>query len=609
MALMTIYRSEAELTTVHIGDTTVYRGVVMASDKVSAKFDSPVSIAFLRGDYIIHNGQQYRLDRVPELQKSSSFTFSYSAEFEHVSYRLYDRLMRHLDSLTFSFFATPATILQLIVDNINVIDPGWTIAAVDNGTEGKLLQFNGMDCMSALSYAAKEFDLEFSFSGKAVSLIKSIGAAIEGLTLSYGQGNGLYTLTRKNTESRIFTRFVAIGGSQNLPEGYRGGIGHLSFDGGGYIDRNTGIYGIVEMRVPLEHIFPKRTATITATPSSTEVIDTTINFNLGEHLIKGQSKILFKSGDLAGNEFEIVGYDHATKKIRFEINKDEDGYQLPNSIVKPEVGDLYTFIGIPMPESYVDSSEDELFEALSDYADIHQDQLNAYDLAIDEEFIRQNGWSGMIWAGDRVHTEDDDLNLDALLRIQEISYPLSNPARITAVLSDQVIYTVAEKIIKSQVEVRHEITNLSKTYIESQRIAGIRRQQLQDLVFDTDGYFDAGNIKPLSINTSMLTVGAKSQQFQIPNITFDPNYQGNPSKFTSTAGTLVHFAMLDSAVKTWSIPASSFTGLVGSSAYYIYAKCQVVGAGGTILLSEDQIQVGDDPNYYHFLIGVLHSEI
>ena len=33
------------------------------------------------------------------------------------------------------------------------------------------------------------------------------------------------------------------------------------------------------------------------------------------------------------------------------------------------------------------------------------------------------------------------------------------------------------------------------------------------MVYDTDGFFDVDNIRPNSIDTNMLTVGSKSQQF------------------------------------------------------------------------------------------------
>ena len=62
---------------------------------------------------------------------------------------------------------------------------------------------------------------------------------------------------------------------------------------------------------------------------------------------------------------------------------------------------------------------------------------------------------------------------------------------------------------------------------------------LRDRVFDTYGYFDNTNLRPNSIETLYLSVGAKSSNFiLLANII--PNYEGDPNKIALTDGILVH---------------------------------------------------------------------
>jgi hypothetical protein len=69
--------------------------------------------------------------------------------FEGVLYKLYDKKLRHLGSRTFQFYGNLARLAQLIVDNINEIDPGWTVGPCDDVPE-KIIEFSGHTCRTAL---------------------------------------------------------------------------------------------------------------------------------------------------------------------------------------------------------------------------------------------------------------------------------------------------------------------------------------------------------------------------------------------------------------------------------------------------------------------------
>ena len=134
-------------------------------------------------------------------------------------------------------------------------------------------------------------------------------------------------------------------------------------------------------------------------------------------------------------------------------------------------------------------------------------------------------------------------------------------------------------------------------------------QELLNMVFDPEGDYYSEKIKPLSIETQMLSVGAKSTQFTLQNITFQPNYGGNPNSLYVSSGTLVHYAIEPDALKLWALSSATFTNLTSATAYYIYAKCPKNGDSGTIVLSATAKTVEAEAGYYNFLVGVLNSVV
>ena len=76
-------------------------------------------------------------------------------------------------------------------------------------------------------------------------------------------------------------------------------------------------------------------------------------------------------------------------------------------------------------------------------------------------------------------------------------------------------------------------------------------QEVLASVFDPEGNYYSDKIKPLSIETTMLAVGAKSMQFVLQNTLIQANYEGirTPLMLPGDAGTLRNFrkyALLES---------------------------------------------------------------
>jgi len=126
------------------------------------------------------------------------------------------------------------------------------------------------------------------------------------------------------------------------------------------------------------------------------------------------------------------------------------------------------------------------------------------------------------------------------------------------------------------------------------------------MVFDPEGDYYSEKIKPLSIETSMLAVGAKSQQFVLKNVTFEPNYIGSYIYLRVSAGTLEHYAISEEGVVVWNLTATTIT-LDTSSAYYIYARCNKSDNTAAWFISTLQFGVEEIAGRYIFLIGTVSS--
>ena len=131
------------------------------------------------------------------------------------------------------------------------------------------------------------------------------------------------------------------------------------------------------------------------------------------------------------------------------------------------------------------------------------------------------------------------------------------------------------RVLSNQLELQNSIA--IERFDRSVQYNHVRRnlrniEELKDVIFDPDGYFDTDKIKPLSIETGMLSIGTKGQQFIIRNLLIEANFDSNPNKIKCGNGTLVHFTLGDS-VKEWNLTENIAVLNATKTYYYIYAKC------------------------------------
>jgi hypothetical protein len=205
---------------------------------------------------------------------------------------------------------------------------------------------------------------------------------------------------------------------------------------------------------------------------------------------------------------------------------------------------------------------------------------------------------------------DADLGIDEQIRIVKLQKGIRDGYNIQIELSNTVSRSTLQRIAGEIREINNQVVVSNQANKQRGIEAYQRTRELQQMVFDPDGYFDTDNIRPLSIQTGMLSVGAKSQQYQLSNL-LQPNYNGNPQSMYWSAGLLTHFSLLGDQVKEWVIASGNITitGDNQTRALYIYARCSRSGSTGDIYLSENAFKFDSDTTYWYFLVGILHTPV
>jgi len=613
---------------------------LLSDDIVNISVQSATAMQFVLGDTIEVYGKTYTLNQLPTIKKTGKRKFNYDLIFEGVQYELLDaQFLLPDNTVGDSFTGNLFSFLQILASNANRVFPGkWTFEEYPAETEYKTLTFTGDNCLSVLQRLCEEYGQEFEIiqtNGIRILNIKKAGKSFP-FTFRYGRTGGLYEVNRQNINSKnVVTRLFVYGGSNNVQNNYltARGSNKLCLPGKNkntsYIQEDEPIlnYGIKENTKIFDNIFPNRYGKVTSKGSNFYAfVDNTMDFDLNEiesdglttkWLIAGvPAKVHFNTGNLAGYEFDVHKYDHATKTIELIPFTDENGMKFPSETsaafqFAPE--DEYFFIDINLPQSYIEKAEAKLeAEATEYYAQNSQPQVQ-YGLTIDENFIKQFDGNltvvNLFAAGDYIPVQDTDIGVDKSVRITGFTRDLLKPYKYAITLGDAVTKSAYVRMIAEQNETGRiiEINNLANP-------ANARRnwrasQEVLSMVFDAEGDYYSDKIKPLSIETTMLQVGAKSMQFVLQNVIFEPNYQGNPNYVRVSSGNLIHYT-IEETIRNWTIAAAEFSQLVSNTAYYIYARCQQSGNdAGNIILDTTQRKVNHESGYYTFLIGVLNSSI
>lgn len=618
-----------------------------AEDTVSITVVSPFPQTYGIGDKITIFGRDYKLNRLPKVKKTGMHEFQYELEFEGIQYDLFrvtydvtiDTTTNELqdvqgDTLTGDLHR----FMTVLVANANRVFPGkWVLGVCPETAGDKTLTFGESDnCLSVLqnlcgeSNFNVEFEIEQSNGVYTINLYEKVGQTLP-YTFQYGRGRGLYELTRENVSSaNIVTRLKVYGSTENITSKYRADRLCLpgKTKGQSYIEKAEMVakYGIFEGRKNFDDIKPSFTGTVESIVSGNvlQFIDSDFPFNLNEkeadgvttkYLIDGvAAKVHFNTGNLAGYEFEIHSYDHATHTFTLVKQTDDRGNVFPSETslaFQIGVGDEYKILDIAYPSSIEQAAEEELEETGNKYYDQNCQPKVQYGLSVTKAWLQSLVGSdetvtNVFQPGDYLHIVDNDIDVDKSVRIQSLERNILDPYEYTLTISDTVKTTVTNRVISDLIDIDKVITINNLKDPARARANWRTSRELLNMVFDPDGDYYSDKIKPLSIDTLALSVGAKSMQFGLTNTVFQPNYGGNSNVVKWQGGVLTHYTINEETAVSW-VMADGTVTLANNQAYFLYAKCAKNGDAGTFIFSTSQIKVEQDANYYHFLVGTISS--
>lgn len=538
-------------------------------------------------------------------------------------------------------------------------------------TEAKTIQFSGVNCLQALQTLcnSEQFNLEFQITqDKGVRTIhigkfgKRINPPSGADFFEWGKGNGLYNLKEQKIDDKaIITRLWAEGGTTNIRSNYRDYSERLqlpypqrknqyehTLSDGTVVKVGTETIGIADdakryiedaaLRDKIgseedvktyDNIYPTRTGTVTAVVADDicAFIDDTMDFDLNKkddkgtvYLVDGTSaKITFTSGRLAGQQFELEakgGYNHETKKFRIIPFTDNRGLTIPSAETQDayriEVGNTYKITDIYLPESYEQKAEENLwYAAMEDFKTATQAKAQ-YTLTLDRLYFLQelsrDTDTSVFEVGDYVPVKDTRFGIEKQMRIQKVTRNLLLEHDYQITLADTTAVSIQTQTVLTVIEHENIINNNRLRDLNKARRGWRTTEDLRNMVYDTDGYFDTENIKPNSIDTNMLTVGAKSQQFVLSGCVLQANFGGNPNMFVATAGILSHLTIDNDKIRNWQMNEASFK-LQSTGGYYLFAKCSKSGENGVWYLTQEQLKFEptSDPNNYYFQVGIVSS--
>ena len=617
---------------------------LLGDDTLNIVVVSPFKLDFLIGDTTFVYGNIYKLNRLPKVKKNGMYEFEYELEFEGAQYDMMrvtydltiDTTSNQLadvsgDSLTGNLrrFAT------VMVSNLNrVFKNMWELGECPDTAEDKTLTFSESEnCLSVIQNLCKEFDTEFEvlysgYSGKYTINFKKIGKTFP-YKFEFGKNNGLYQLTRENVStSNIVTRLKVYGSTENITAKYRAQRLCLPNRSkrDSYIEDAAAVrkYGIWEARKYFDDIKPSRTGKVEKifSDSVLKFVDSTM-FDLNEKDESGNTKYLlsetsakvhFNTGNLAGYEFDVHSYNHTTHTFTLKKQTDERGNVFPSESTPAfrfSEKDEYKLIDIALPQSYIDEAESELAKQGQTYYNQNSQPKVQYGLSITDSFLASmlsNETNGnVIWVGDYIPVKDSDVDVDKSVRVKSFKRDLMKDYSYTLTISDMSITSsITNRVVSELIEHDKGIT-INQLLDPARARANWRSsREVLNMVFDPDGDYYTDKIKPASIDTMALSVGAKAMQFGLQNTVFQPNYLGNANRIVYKGGVLTHYTIKEESAVSWILADGDVT-LKNENAYYIYAKCSKKDNSGSIIFSQSQIKANEDVSYYHFFIGVLNS--
>lgn len=602
---MIIYSPAGETLLDVMPDDNSYRHrAIMGDNALTLYFSLAQHVEIPVGAYCEHGGERYTLMRPEALKMQHTRHFDYTLELEGEQGKMSIWKFRNpIDGrLRFSLTARPKEHLQMLVDNLNRRDSGWTVGECIESTE-RVVNYEHAFCRDALAMIAKEFGTEYEIVGKRISLGAVEHDRANALPLSYGKGNGFVSgVARTNSEDSVPTEILYVqGGERNIDRSkYGASTLHLplnatiGFDGArfegetGYDARKARRYrtdekGFAVQRadrplsskaedsVDLTDIYPSRVGTVAEVITANEknhfydftdpTIPDTLDFE--KCLIAGEKMtVIFQSGMLSGREFEVK-YAHAAsgkKARRFEIVPQEvDGQTMPGGAFVPRVGNKYAVFHCMLPQAYINDTatrsgaEWDLLRKAVKHLYSHEDPKFSFTGTLDGIWAKRN-WEnvgGRLKIGAFILFSDKQFQPEGVaVRIVGIKDYINTPHSPEIELSNAPVSSSFGTTLKAlesaavAVEEKHrEALQYSKRrFRDAQETAEMIGAALSDRFTNA--------ISPAAVQTMSLLVGDESLQFRFVGSRTNPTavphvvtYNAKTKTVNAASGILQHLTL------------------------------------------------------------------
>lgn len=551
-----------------VSDNSYRHRALMGEDSLTLYFELPRHVEIPIGAFVDFQNTRYTLTRPEALKMHHTRHYEYTLTMDSPQAKLkLWRLRNVVDGrLKFSLTAQPREHLQQLIDNLNRRESGWSIGACIAGAE-VLVNYDHVDCMTALQRMAEEMKTEWHIEGRTISLGKVEGSKAQPLSLSYGRGNGFVSGVGRNNQGDrppVEQLFVQ-GGERNIDASKYGAStlhmpkgGEIRFDGtkfegeagfdasrarsyvvaaDGLSVRRSGQSGVsgAEDSLDATEIYPKRVGRVSAVAVVNEKkhfydfsdasIPDTLDYE--KHLIAGEKMtVIFQSGMLAGREFDVK-YNHKEagekKGKRFELApKEMDGQTMPNATYMPRVGDEYAVFHCALPEAYINEpktkqgAEWDLMRKAVAYLYDHEGAQFTFTGELDGIWAKKN-WAnigGRLKIGGFVRFSDPQWQPEGVdVRIIGIKQYVNNPHSPTLELSNAPISrsfsSTLQKLESQALGAEEQVRQVSDFAQRRLRDAQETMEMLREAV---EGYDKA--ITPIAVKTMQTIVGDESLQFR-----------------------------------------------------------------------------------------------
>lgn len=642
-------------------DTSSYRYLgIQNAHSLNLYFSSEEYIDIPVGAYCIYQGYTFYLMDPNDFKKNSSREYAYTLVMYDIGSTLGQYKYRDIVSkrLKFDYTAKPKEHLQMLVDNMNMRDTGWSVGECIEADE-KLIAYNHTFCDEALRSIADTFKTEWEIDGKTktIHLRKVEYNKDAPLPLEYGKDKGFKPgLGRSNSEnSRPVSILYVQGGSQNIdPTKYKSSelllpkSQSLVYEGRTYVTDADGLYikrsdkilsTVQEDSLDCSNIYPKRVGKVSdvivsdADKNFYDFVDNSIpdDLNFEDYLIAGETMtVIFQDKMLAGKEFEVK-YVH--KERKFQITPQEiDGQVMPNEIYKPILENKYAVFGIQLPEAYIcnnstkEGASWDMFREAARYLYENEDPKFTFKGEMDGIWSKKRWLSigGKIRLGGYILFKDPQFIPEGIkIRITSIKEYVHRPYSPIIELSNVTIGTSVSSEL-NKIEENEVITD--KNFKESIQFTKRRFRDAKETIamLNEALLHFSGSISPISVQTMSLLVGDESLQFRFVNNKTNPvqvehlvTYDNTQKILTVPGGILQHMTLgIDSVssshkvseYKFWNMERYISPVLTETVGYYLYAKVSKSDSTGSFSLSKNAIKLEGESGYYHLLVGVLNSE-